>query len=99
MDKHLLFAGLDKHNKDYSIFLWDINKNPQCSERVHHHAGTQMEYIKPIAELGVSESVHSAAWFKHDPKSLVLGANNKHLKILDFRGMLVKDKSHTILSI
>ncbi|EFN84236.1 GATOR complex protein MIOS [Harpegnathos saltator] len=85
VDKHLILSGLDKHSKDHSVLLWDIDKNPQCSERIHHHGSNQMECIRPTAELGVSETIHSAAWFKHDPKCLVLGANNKQLKILDFR--------------
>lgn len=92
VDKHLILSGLDKHSKDHSVLLWDIDKNPQCSERMHHHGTNQMDCIRPIAELGVSETIHSAAWFKHDPKCLVLGANNKQLKMLDFRGMLMKDK-------
>lgn len=73
VDTHLIISGLDKHSKEHSVLLWDVHHYPKGSER-------------PIAEAGLSETVHSAAWFKHDSRCLALGANNKHLKVVDFRG-------------
>lgn len=85
IDTNLIVSGLDKHSKDHSILLWDINKSLQCAERVHHHNTVQTDSVRPIAEVGVSETIHSVAWFKHEQKCMVVGANNKQLKIIDFR--------------
>ncbi|KAM0726260.1 GATOR2 complex protein MIOS-B [Formica fusca] len=72
VDTHLIMSGLDKHSKEHSVLLWDVQHYPKGSER-------------PIAEAGISENVHSAAWFKHDSRCLAFGANNKQLKVVDFR--------------
>ncbi|XP_031849285.1 GATOR complex protein mio isoform X3 [Nomia melanderi] len=85
IDTNLIVSGLDKHSKEHSILLWDINKGLQTSERVHHHSMVQADSIRPIAEVSVSETIHSVAWFKHEQKCMVVGANNKQLKIIDFR--------------
>ncbi|XP_053983472.1 GATOR complex protein MIOS [Hylaeus volcanicus] len=85
IDTNLIVSGLDKHSKDHSILLWDINKGVQSSERVHHHTTIQTDSARPIAEVSVSETVHSVAWFKHEQKCMAVGANNKQLKIIDFR--------------
>nr|XP_012151278.1 PREDICTED: WD repeat-containing protein mio-B isoform X3 [Megachile rotundata] len=85
IDTNLIVSGLDKHSKDHSILLWDINKGLQCAERVHHHNTVQTDSVRPIAEVGVSETIHSVAWFKHEQKCMAVGANNKQLKIIDFR--------------
>lgn len=90
MDTNLIVSGLDKHSKDHSILLWDINKNLQTSERVHHHNAVQTDSVRPIAEACVSETVHSISWFKHEQKCIVVGTNNKQLKIIDFKGIIVK---------
>lgn len=78
VDTHLIMSGLDKHSKEHSVLLWDVHHCPKGSER-------------PIIEAGISETVHSAAWFKHESRCLALGVNNKQLKVIDFRGMLLKD--------
>lgn len=44
------------------------------------------EYIKPIIEIGLSDIAHSLAWFNQSPQVLVVGVNNKNLKMLDIRG-------------
>lgn len=49
-------------------------------------------------EAGISETVHSAAWFKHEPKCLALGVNNKQLKVIDFRGEKIRpQKTRSLL--
>lgn len=85
VDPNLLVVGLDKYRYDHSILLWDITKSPTSSERLHHHE------LRPIAEAGVTETTHSLAWFKRESKCLVVGANNKTLKIIDFRGDAIFD--------
>ncbi|XP_015172042.1 PREDICTED: WD repeat-containing protein mio [Polistes dominula] len=81
VDSNLIVTGLDKHRTDHSILLWDITKN---SERIYHN-NTQADPNRPVAELAVSEVIHSLDWFKSQPKCLVVGANNKQLKMIDFR--------------
>ncbi|KAG7207947.1 hypothetical protein KM043_009533 [Ampulex compressa] len=85
IDTNLIVSGLDKHSKDHSILLWDMNKGSQGTERMHHHSTSTIDSMRPIVELAVSETMHSLAWFKHDQRCLVVGANNKQLKIIDFR--------------
>lgn len=84
VDTHLIMSGLDKHSKEHSVLLWDVHHCPKGSER-------------PIIESGISETVHSAAWFKHEPRCLALGINNKQLKVIDFRGMSLKDMINNLL--
>ncbi|XP_012282534.1 GATOR complex protein MIOS-B [Orussus abietinus] len=85
VDPNLIVSGLDKYRTDHSVLLWDVLKFPLGSDRPHHHGSAQSESIRPVAEAGVSETVHSLAWFNNEPRCLVAGINNKHLKIIDFR--------------
>lgn len=66
---------------------------------MHHHAAVQTDSLRPIAEVGVSETVHSIAWFKHEQKCMVIGANNKQLKIVDFRGTTERTACSSLLYI
>lgn len=86
VESNFLVSGLDKYRTDQSLLLWDISKSTLNSERVHHHNSSQPESIKPVSEAGVSETIHSLAWFNNEPKCLVTGVTNKQLKIIDFRG-------------
>ena len=88
VENNLLVSGLEKYRMDHSLLLWDISKSPLNPERMYHHNSTPIESIRPISEAGVSETVHSLSWFNKYPKCLVAGLNNKHLKIIDFRGMI-----------
>ncbi|KAJ8676074.1 hypothetical protein QAD02_011860 [Eretmocerus hayati] len=83
VDPNLFVCGLDKYRTDQSLLLWDIVKGPSSSERSHNN--NQNETVRPVAEAGVSETVHSLAWFRNEPKCLVASVNNKQLKIFDFR--------------
>jgi hypothetical protein len=56
----------------------------------HPAASPAVELARPVAELGLSETAHSLAWFNSQSRSLVIGMNNKHLKLVDLRGILVK---------
>ncbi|XP_014207535.2 GATOR complex protein MIOS-A [Copidosoma floridanum] len=85
VDTNILVSGLDKYRTDQSLLLWDVSKSPLSTERAHHYNASQVEMPKPIAETGNSETIHSLSWFKNEPKCLVAGANNKQLKIVDFR--------------
>lgn len=88
VDCNLLVSGLDKYRTDQSLLLWDVLKSPLNSEKSHHYNASQTESIRPLAEVGVFETVHSLAWFMKEPRCLVAGINNKHLKIIDFRGTI-----------
>jgi hypothetical protein len=39
---------------------------------------------KPLLEMGLSETVNSLAWLQQ--RTLALGMNNKHIKLIDLRG-------------
>ena len=86
VDPNLIVSGLDKYRTDHSVLLWDVLRSSSGSDRSHHHSISQIDSVRPIAEAGVSESTHSLAWFNNEPKCLVVGVNNKQLKIIDFRG-------------
>lgn len=83
VDSNLIVSGLDKYRTDHSVLVWDVVKCP------HHHgvaAPVSVEQPRPIAELGLSETTNALAWFNSQPRSLVLGMNGKHLKLVDLRG-------------
>lgn len=44
-----------------------------------------VELAKPVAELGVSESAHSLAWFNTNSKAMAVGMNMKNIKLIDVR--------------
>lgn len=100
VDSNLIAAGLDRYKADHSVLLWDVLKCPHHGDRrtivvpsvSHQHpaASTPLELARPVAELGLSETTHSLAWFNSQSRSLVIGMNNKHLKLVDLRGILVK---------
>ncbi|KAG8255982.1 hypothetical protein J6590_079341, partial [Homalodisca vitripennis] len=75
----MVAAGLDKYRTDHSVLLWDVQK---CLARPTHSGDA---YVRPVAELGLSDTAHSLAWLLHQPRTLVVGMNNKHLKLVDLR--------------
>ncbi|XP_058794718.1 GATOR complex protein MIOS-B [Phymastichus coffea] len=85
VESNYLVCGLDKYRTDQSLLLYDISKGTLNSERVLHYNSSQLESVRPVSEAGVSETIHSLAWFNNEPKCLVTGVNNKQLKIVDFR--------------
>ncbi|KAJ9588221.1 hypothetical protein L9F63_018385 [Diploptera punctata] len=92
VDSNLLAAGLDKYRADHSVLLWDVLKCPLhgngragVANVSHQHSMSGGEGTRPIAELGLSETTHSLAWFNTQSRSFVLGMNNKHLKLVDLR--------------
>lgn len=80
VDSNLIAAGLDKYRTDHSVLLWDVLKCPA-------HQGSTMtsDHARPVAELGLSDTAHSLAWLNSQPRSMVIGMNNKHLKMIDLR--------------
>ncbi|XP_014229294.1 GATOR complex protein MIOS-B [Trichogramma pretiosum] len=85
VESNLLICGLDKYRTDQSLLLWDVHRTTSNTERLHHYNTGQTDSIRPLAEVAISETVHSLAWFNNEPKCSVAGVNNKHLKIIDFR--------------
>ncbi|KDR16180.1 GATOR complex protein MIOS [Zootermopsis nevadensis] len=94
VDSNLIAAGLDKYKADHSVLLWDVLKCPHHGDgrtgmpsvSYQHHAASQaLELARPVAELGLSETAHSLAWFNTQSRSLIIGMNNKHLKLVDLR--------------
>ncbi|CAH1238277.1 MIOS [Branchiostoma lanceolatum] len=95
-ESNMLAAGLDKYRSDSSVLVWDINAkyiadsaNSPDKSRVHRDSvgsgeGPSM-VSKPLVELGASETALSLAWFTHESKTLLVGMNNKFLKIFDLR--------------
>ncbi|XP_034247778.1 GATOR complex protein MIOS-A isoform X2 [Thrips palmi] len=90
-DPNLIAAGLEKHRTDHSVLLWNLQRCPLSNgHSTHHHASSSsssssMEPLRPSVELGLSETAHSLAWLRGQPKCLMVGLNGKHLKLFDFR--------------
>ncbi|XP_014672958.1 PREDICTED: WD repeat-containing protein mio-like [Priapulus caudatus] len=92
---NLLAAGMEKYRADHCILVWDVLATPfvdlmATPERRGHILGNSADtssgmVSKPMHELGLSETVLSLSWFKHDPKTLLAGMNNKHIRIFDLR--------------
>lgn len=90
IEANLLASGYEKHRSDHSILIWDVMKGPSDS-RIYGNYSTvfgvqSTEFVKPIMEIGLSDMAHSIAWFNQSPHKLVVGINNKNLKIMDLRG-------------
>lgn len=83
LDSNLIAVALDRYRTEHSVMLWDVMKGP--TRMTHHSSGTQSEHTRPVAELGLSDTAHSLAWLHSQPRSLVMGMNNKHLKMVDLR--------------
>lgn len=81
VDSNLIAAGLDKYRTDHSVLLWDVLKCP-----AHQGSAMSSDHARPVAELGLSDTAHSLAWLNSQPRSMVIGMNNKHLKMIDLRG-------------
>ncbi|XP_014242242.1 GATOR complex protein MIOS-B [Cimex lectularius] len=69
IENHLIAAGLDRYRSDHCILVWDLKTR-------HHNL---------VAELGLSDMAHSLCWLSEHPKSLIIGMNNKTLKMVDLR--------------
>nr|XP_018911247.1 PREDICTED: WD repeat-containing protein mio isoform X2 [Bemisia tabaci] len=90
-DGHLLASALDKHRADHAVQVWDVQKYPiQQRQFPTHFVSSQpsAEYSRPVVEFGLADVAHSLAWFKENPRILVVGVNNKQLRIVDIRGVL-----------
>lgn len=100
VDSNLIAAGLDKYRADHSVLLWDVLKCPHHGDgrtgvvpgvsHQHQASSSTVELARPVVELGLSETTHSLAWFNSQSRSLIIGMNNKHLKLVDLRGMHIK---------
>lgn len=106
VDSNLIAAGLDKYRADHSVLLWDVLKCPHHGDgrtgvpsvSHQHHASPAFELARPVAELGLSETAHSLAWFNTQSRSLIIGMNNKHLKLVDLRGTFLKLINFNLIS-
>ncbi|PNF34608.1 WD repeat-containing protein mio [Cryptotermes secundus] len=95
VDSNLIAAGLDKYRADHSVLLWDVLKCPHHGDgrtgvvpgvsHQHQASSSAVELARPVVELGLSETTHSLAWFNSQSRSLIIGMNNKHLKLVDLR--------------
>lgn len=92
LETNIIAAGLEKSRSDHSVLVWDIMKCPLTndlngSNRLSMNTvAPAVELAKPIAELGVSESTHSLAWFNTNCKLMAVGMNMKNIKLIDVRG-------------
>lgn len=88
----MLASGYEKHRSDHSILIWDVLKGPADYRTYSSYSSVlglpNTEFIRPIMEIGLSDIAHSIAWFNQSPHVLIVGVNNKNLKILDIRGGL-----------
>lgn len=94
IDNNVLAVGLEKYRSDYAVLLWDIMKYPSSNENAGrmpmNTVQPAVELARPVAEYGVSEHAHSISWFKSSSKQMAVGMNNKNIKLLDFRGIILK---------
>lgn len=88
-ESNLLASGYEKHRSDHSILIWDVLKGPADYRSYSSHSSVlglqNTDYIRPVMEIGLSDIAHSISWFNQSPHVLVVGVNNKNLKVLDIR--------------
>ncbi|GAB6033307.1 hypothetical protein CHUAL_013078 [Chamberlinius hualienensis] len=90
VDSNLLVAGLEKYRSDYSLLVWDVIKSTSYtgdSERrtLSGNYDTNVFPTRSVYEYGHSEAIHSVQWLLSQHKTLIVGCNQKYLKILDIR--------------
>ncbi|KAK7593002.1 hypothetical protein V9T40_007754 [Parthenolecanium corni] len=88
-ETNLLASGYEKHRSDHSILIWDVTKGPSDNRIYGSYSSVlgvmSTEYIRPVIEIGLSDIAHSLSWFNQNPHYLIVGINNKNLKMLDIR--------------
>lgn len=91
-ETNLLASGYEKHRSDHSILIWDVTKGPSDNRIYGSYSSVlgvmSTEYIRPVIEIGLSDIAHSLSWFNQNPHYLIVGINNKNLKMLDIRGTI-----------
>ncbi|XP_026314034.1 GATOR complex protein MIOS-like [Hyposmocoma kahamanoa] len=86
VETNLLAAGLEKHRSDHSVLIWDVNRAPAPVEEQAGSSSSQpAESVRPQAEMGLSETVHSVSWSSFAPRTLLASTNLKFIKIFDLR--------------
>ena len=102
----MIATALDKYRTDYAVVVWDVTRTEQGNLAYESHLGGSVvqvhdgfssqamhhssEFHKPIIETALSETAHSVAWFQQQNKVLIVGMNNKQLKIFDLRGCYIQ---------
>ena len=66
---NILASGYERHRSDFGLLVWDLERQ---------------EYHKPVAEMGMTDSCASLAWF-HSQQSVVAGVNGKMVRMYDIR--------------
>ncbi|PSN33611.1 WD repeat-containing protein mio [Blattella germanica] len=89
VDSNLIATGLDKYRADHSVMLWDVLKCPHHGDGKgvpHQHAASPAaETARPIAELGLSETAHSLAWFNTQSRNLLASYVENQISVWDTR--------------
>lgn len=87
VDNNLLATGFEKHRSDHSIQVWDVMKSP-FQPNSYSASGSQgaPDTIRPIIEIGLSDTAHSISWLNQSANTLVAGINSRNLKVIDIRG-------------
>ncbi|GMK59926.1 hypothetical protein CspeluHIS016_0901430 [Cutaneotrichosporon spelunceum] len=101
VDPLLLASGYDRHRSDYSLLIWDISdaiaafppdpegdvtwqRSPERLEPSNLY-GRPSDGVRHLQQYCASEAVHSLAWAPGSGHELLVGANNKALRMYDLR--------------
>lgn len=88
VDVNFIAVGYEKYRSDFALLLWDITKSPFNDINTRLSNSTvqpAVELARPVVEYGVSEMVHSLAWFSCNSRQMAAGMNGKTIRLLDFR--------------
>ncbi|KAJ0176372.1 hypothetical protein K1T71_007551 [Dendrolimus kikuchii] len=94
----MLAVAMEKHRSDHCILLWDVSRGTM---QVDEAKGTESsshsstEPIKPLAEMGLSETAHSVSWSNSSSRTLLASMNLKYIKIFDLRDLSNKGVNMT----
>lgn len=66
-------------------------KYPVISELTYSSRSktTAVDGARPVAEFGLSDNTQSLAWLKGNSKVMAVGMNQKNIKIVDLRGIVI----------
>ncbi|KAL4706071.1 hypothetical protein ACJJTC_001669 [Scirpophaga incertulas] len=86
-ESNLLAVAMEKYRSEPCILLWDVNRGtlPPEESTSADSSLVNVDTVKPLAEMGLSETAHSVSWSNWSNRTLLASMNLKHIKIFDLR--------------
>ncbi|XP_028039726.1 GATOR complex protein MIOS [Bombyx mandarina] len=96
METNMLAVAMEKHRSDHCILVWDVNRGSAAAdEALESTSQGSVDPMRPLAEMGLSETAHNVTWSNCSNRTLLASMNLKYIKIFDLRDLSNKAVSMT----